>query len=64
MTTLKTVLGWLLNTELRTVQLPESRVLRLNKILAKLLKGKKSKQKGLVPCTWGAMVNSPRNTGW
>ena len=40
MVTLKTVLDWLLNTELRTVQLPESRVLRLNEILAKLSKEK------------------------
>ena len=38
---LKTVLGWLLNTELRTVQLPEARVLRLNEILATLPKEKK-----------------------
>ena len=39
---LKTVLGWLLNTELRTVQLPESRVLRLNEILPKRPKKKVS----------------------
>ena len=40
---IKTVLdlGWLLNTELRTVQLPESRVIRLNEILAKLPREKK-----------------------
>ena len=38
---LKTVLGWLLNTEHRTVQLPESRVLRLNEILKSLPKEKK-----------------------
>ena len=40
---LKTVLdmGWLLNTELRTVQLTESRVIWLNEILAKLPKEKK-----------------------
>ena len=39
---LKTItLGWLLNTEHRTVQLPESRVLRLNKILQSLPKEKK-----------------------
>ena len=38
---LKTVLGWLLNTELRTVQIPEARVLRLNEILATLPKEKK-----------------------
>ena len=38
---LKTVLGWLLNTEHRTVQLPESRVLRLNEILQSLPKEKK-----------------------
>ena len=37
---LKTVLGGLLNTELHTVQLPESRVQRLNEILAKLPKEK------------------------
>ena len=49
---LKTVLGWLLNTEIRTVQLPESWVLRLNEILATLPKEKKSEQKGLVPGTW------------
>ena len=41
MVTLKTVLGWLLNIELRTVQLPEARVLRLNEILATLPKEKK-----------------------
>ena len=38
---LKTVLGWFLNTEHRTVQLPESRVLRLNEILKSLPKEKK-----------------------
>ena len=37
---LKTVLGWLLNTEHRTVQLLEARVLRLNEILATLPKEK------------------------
>ena len=41
MATLKTVLGWLLNTELRTVQLPEATVLRLNEILATLPKEEK-----------------------
>ena len=62
---LKTVLGCLLNTEVRTVQLPEARVLRLNEILAKLPKEKKtSKQKGLVPGTWGATVSESRNSGW
>ena len=35
-----TVLGWLFNTDLRTVHLPESRVLRLKKILASIPKGK------------------------
>ena len=50
MVTLKTVLGWLVNSELHTVQLPQARVPRPNKILAKLPKEKKnSKQKGLVP---------------
>ena len=38
MATLKTDLGWLLNSEHCTVQLPESRVLLLNEILAKLPK--------------------------
>ena len=37
----QTVLGWLLNTEHRTVQLPKSRVLQLNEILQLLPKEKK-----------------------
>ena len=41
MATLKTVLDWLLNTEHRTVQLPKSRVIRLNEILDKLPREKK-----------------------
>ena len=45
MDTLKTVLGWVLNTEHRTVQLPESRVIRLNEILVKLPKEKKRMSK-------------------
>ena len=38
---LKTVLGWLLNTEHCTVQLPKCKVLWLNKILKSLPKEKK-----------------------
>ena len=46
MATLKAVLGWLLNTEHRMVQLPESRVLRLNEIMANLPKAKNPWAKG------------------
>ena len=45
MATLKTILGWLLNSEHCTVQLQEARVLQLNEILAKLPKEKKSVSK-------------------
>ena len=60
-------LGWLLNTELHTVQLPESRVLRLNEILDKLPREKKHTREqkvDLVPGTWRATVNGSCDTGW
>ena len=48
------------------IQLLESRVLRLNEILDNLPREKKytREQKCLVPGTWRATVNGPRDNGW
>ena len=62
---LKTVLGWVLNTEHRTVQLPESRVIRLKRDSGEATEREKTReQKDLVPGAWRATVNGSRNTGW
>ena len=64
---LKTVLGWLLNTELCTVKLQESRVLQLYKILAKLPNQKKRISKKIwyqvLGKVWSVVLKNPGGSG-